>query len=550
MKTLLSSKLLLVAAIIATAAGLGYFAMQSPAETSSTTTASAADPQPQTEMPQALPPQPEVTPVAPAQPVLPKSILPTSPLAQVIKLAQAGLDQSILMAYVTNSRSTFNLDSEKIIYATDAGVPAVVVTAMMQHDQQLYQALSIPPSQPQTETQTTSTEPAPAAPPTTSDVPDESPAPVTINYFYNTLSPYGAWINVPGYGNCWRPNVAVYDPGWAPYCDRGYWAYTDCGWYWYSDYSWNCTFHYGRWFRDPRWGWCWWPDTVWGPSWVTWRYSDDYCGWAPLPPFAVWQPGFGFVYHGNGVSVGFDFGLAPDCFVFVPSGRFCDVHLRTCRVPIGQITTVYNHTTVINNININIHRTVVNNGIAATFIARATHRQIEPTTVHELRTDYNQRVSDARRDIHATENRERAAAQNYVDQRIQNEQNRQQQQQNNGFNNLNQFRQGNPGPQNDNSSATQDRVHQQLQQYQQNVANQNQSAAAIERQAVENHREQLRQQIQNEQQRQSQAVQEVKQHVQQQIEAAKSAVQQHNGGGGQGQGNGSQGGRGQDKNGH
>ena len=37
-------------------------------------------------------------------------------------------------------------------------------------------------------------------------------------------------------------------------------------------------------FTMRAYGWCWAPDTVWGPSWVTWRYSGDYCGWAPLPP--------------------------------------------------------------------------------------------------------------------------------------------------------------------------------------------------------------------------------------------------------------------------
>ena len=146
--------------------------------------------------------------------------------------------------------------------------------------------------------------------------------PVTVNYFYDSLSPYGSWVVVNGYGRCWRPTVCLYNPGWLPYCDRGHWVYTDCGWYWSSDYAWGATFHYGRWFRNASFGWCWCPDTVWAPSWVTWRYSNNYCGWAPLPPGTSFQTGVGIVFNGSAVSVGFSFGLGANCFTFVPTHIF------------------------------------------------------------------------------------------------------------------------------------------------------------------------------------------------------------------------------------
>ena len=41
--------------------------------------------------------------------------------------------------YIINSTSTFNLDSDKIIYLTNLGAPNSVITAMMQRDQQLQQ---------------------------------------------------------------------------------------------------------------------------------------------------------------------------------------------------------------------------------------------------------------------------------------------------------------------------------------------------------------------------------------------------------------------------
>jgi hypothetical protein len=315
---------------------------------------------------------------------LPPNIYPTSPLAQVVRLTQAGVDEGIIMTYVTNSGSTFNLDSDKIIYLKDLGLPNEVVAAMMQRDQQLQQQMAAaayqPPVSPAPAPDTTE-QPETAPPPQ----PVEQPAEVTVNYFYDTLAPYGSWVDVDGYGRCWRPSVVVYNSGWQPYCDHGHWVYTDCGWYWFSDYSWGwAPFHYGRWFQHSRWGWCWTPDTVWGPSWVTWRYSDDYCGWAPLPPRAVYQDGVGFFYNGLAVGVGFDFGLSWNCFAFVPIGHFCDPHPRRYCVAPAQVTQIYNHTTVINNFNFNSHnRAFVNAGIAPERIVAQTHAPIHPIAIRD-----------------------------------------------------------------------------------------------------------------------------------------------------------------------
>ena len=302
---------------------------------------------------------------------------PTCPLAQVIKLVQAGVDENIITTYINNSTSTFNLDADKIIYLDNVGVPKNLVNAMMQRDQVLQAqmaAASTPSPQPTPAPETVTTEVAP------------EPDVVSVDYFQTTLQPYGTWVDVEGYGRCWRPTVVVYNSGWQPYCDRGHWVYSDCGWYWVSDYSWGATFHYGRWFRHARFGWVWWPDTVWAPSWVTWRYADDYCGWAPLPPFTGWQAGVGFVYRGSGISVGFDFGLAADAFIFVPAGHFCDPQPRRFRAAPTEVTRIYNRTTVINNYNYDSHnRTFVNNGIEVRHITEATHAPIRPVAARELR---------------------------------------------------------------------------------------------------------------------------------------------------------------------
>ncbi len=105
-------------------------------------------------------------------------------------------------------------------------------------------------------------------------------------FFYDSLAPYGDWINIAGHGPCWRPEV---EEGWSPYTD-GYWAYTDVGWTWVSHEPFgSIVYHYGRWLLSSR-GWCWVPGADWSPAWVSWRTGEDYIGWAPLPPEVPWQP--------------------------------------------------------------------------------------------------------------------------------------------------------------------------------------------------------------------------------------------------------------------
>jgi len=299
---------------------------------------------------------------------LPPSITPGTPAAEVVKLAQAGVDVGVIQNYIAGCPGAFNLNADQIIALTDAGVSSDMVNAMIAHDKNLSVAVAPPVASPAPVDNPNS------APPTTE---------MTVNEFNDTLTPYGQWVEVEGYGRCWRPTTVIYDSTWQPYCDRGHWVYTDCGWYWDSDYAWGVTFHYGRWFHHDRFGWCWWPDVVWAPSWVTWRSCDDYCGWAPLPPFTVYQPGIGFFYRGASVSVGFDFGLGASCFTFISINHFCESHPRYYCAPAVQVTAIYNRTTVINNYGSN-NRTIVNNGVSVTTIGAATHHPIQPVQVGSM----------------------------------------------------------------------------------------------------------------------------------------------------------------------
>jgi hypothetical protein len=254
----------------------------------------------------------------------------TKPLSEVIRLAQSGVDEFVILTYITNSTTLFALGAEEIVYLNDLGVTSPVVTAMMHRDQSLksaWAAVGQVAPQPPTNQETVAAAPTYVNPPQVAPAPVQEAQPVYVSndYFYDTLSPYGTWVEVDGYGRVWRPTVAINTSGWQPYRDRGRWVHTDAGWYWMSDYSWgSVAFHYGRWFSHPRWGWCWWPDTQWAPSWVTWRYDNDNCGWAPLPPRSYFRPGVGFSYYDRHVGVDFDFGLSVGAFTFVPWNRFCD----------------------------------------------------------------------------------------------------------------------------------------------------------------------------------------------------------------------------------
>jgi hypothetical protein len=114
--------------------------------------------------------------------------------------------------------------------------------------------------------------------------------------FYQALEPFGRWFEHPRWGLVWWPN-AQQDEDWRPY-SRGQWVYTEeHGWYWEADEEWGwATYHYGRWVLDERYGWLWVPGNEWAPAWVAWRESDEYIGWAPLPPEAVWEPEYGVRY--------------------------------------------------------------------------------------------------------------------------------------------------------------------------------------------------------------------------------------------------------------
>jgi hypothetical protein len=182
--------------------------------------------------------------------------------------------------------------------------------------------------------------------------PHTAKADIALEDFYEALDPYGAWIEVPGYGYCWQP--AEITPDWAPYTE-GAWAYTDAGWTWVSSEPWGgICFHYGRWMRLRNAGWCWVPGLEWGPAWVSWRFSDQTIGWAPLPPEARFYPR-------TGISVWADtrFDIGPAHYNFCDVRHFGAPVLREVIYP-----RTHNITLIVNTVNVtNITYNTVNNVI-------------------------------------------------------------------------------------------------------------------------------------------------------------------------------------------
>lgn len=345
--------------------------------------------------------QPEPDPL-PTYAVIPPANLSPG-IEEVVKLAQSGVSEDVLLAYVQKSSHAFNPSVDEIVYLKDIGVPDSVVTAMVRHAEasqiaqssaKLTAALENNTAVQSVETNLTGPsliDPnAPsysvAAETNYGDAATVSPPtqPVNVSYFEDALSPYGSWVEVPDYGRCWQPTVVVINRNWRPYADRGRWIYTSSGWYWQSDYSWGwAPFHYGRWHCDSRIGWVWVPGSTWGPAWVSWRYTDQYCGWAPLPPSAHYVSGFGFRYRGSHVGISFDFGLSDDCYTFIPTGRFCERTPWHYYVSRSHSKSIYKTSHVINNY-VRNHDSFVNEGVGRDRIALATRTPVRTVALREL----------------------------------------------------------------------------------------------------------------------------------------------------------------------
>ena len=174
--------------------------------------------------------------------------------------------------------------------------------------------------------------------------------------FYTKLEPHGAWLETADYGYVWQPRQAESSRSWRPYTN-GRWVYTDVGWTWISEepFGW-ATYHYGRWTRLHGIGWVWVPGNEWAPAWVSWRKSNDYVGWAPLPPEARFDQRTGIHNWSDNY-----YDIGPDQYCFVPTRELGAQRIESTIVPSERNLTIVNQTTNVTNITYN-NTTVVNEG--------------------------------------------------------------------------------------------------------------------------------------------------------------------------------------------
>ena len=197
---------------------------------------------------------------------------------------------------------------------------------------------------------------------------------VSLQVFYDDMSPYGNWVNSPDYGYVWIPDVGQ---GFTPYNSSGHWVYTEYGWTWVSDYPWGwAPFHYGRWYSDPYYGWFWVPDTEWGPGWVTWRHSDSYYGWAPIGPGIS----IDMAYSNN-------YNVPHNHWTFVRNYDFGRANINQYYVNNSNNTILINNTTIINNIhNDNSRNSRYNSGPDRKEVQQRTGNDFAPVAVRDRDT--------------------------------------------------------------------------------------------------------------------------------------------------------------------
>ncbi len=198
----------------------------------------------------------------------------------------------------------------------------------------------------------------------------DSPSPptdVSFQAFYDELSPYGQWVEDPQYGDVFVPNVS---PDFRPYFTDGHWAMTDDGNTWVSDEPWGwACYHYGRWTYNSYYNWVWVPGYEWAPAWVTWRFGDQACGWAPLSP---------------GLSAGVSNGCPDTWWVFVgPAHLYNSGYSNYWHGPENNVTYI-RQTTIINNYTVNTTRSRYNFGPSSADVERVTHNPVEKYHIREL----------------------------------------------------------------------------------------------------------------------------------------------------------------------
>lgn len=73
---------------------------------------------------------------APGNKPLPVDLRLTPWTAEIVKLAESGIEDDVMLSFIDNS-GTFNLGADQIIYLSDLGVSGQIISEMLQHDREV-----------------------------------------------------------------------------------------------------------------------------------------------------------------------------------------------------------------------------------------------------------------------------------------------------------------------------------------------------------------------------------------------------------------------------
>jgi hypothetical protein len=131
------------------------------------------------------------------------------------------------------------------------------------------------------------------------------------------------------------------------------------------------------------------PDRVWGPSWVVWRQGPEHCGWAPLPPGAMYDvASANFVFGGRQVGLEFDFGLGWHHFNFCLLRELGERPRARFRSEV-EIRGVFGRTTLVNRYSVvrlgegGGHPMVFNHGVEPARVSAVRGRPLETVIVRD-----------------------------------------------------------------------------------------------------------------------------------------------------------------------
>src|SRR5580765_6882147 len=121
-----------------------------------------------------------LSPEAPGEAPAPVAVSPAA--AEVLRLAQSGVGEEVVLAYVQNSPGGFELTSDQILYLRDIGISSPVISAMLNRDAGLR-------NQPQSQAQPSAPPLAPPSVPVEAPLTPSAPAavaspPPQVTYFY------------------------------------------------------------------------------------------------------------------------------------------------------------------------------------------------------------------------------------------------------------------------------------------------------------------------------------------------------------------------------